>query len=117
MELHPERNLVRTRLYGQITTAHTAQAIVDLEGVLSQFRPGFTILTDLSGLESMELDCAPHFSRIMDLCRDHGVGQVIRIIPDPTKDIGLNILSIIHYGTGVQVITCQTQAEGEKALK
>jgi hypothetical protein len=65
----------------------------------------------------MDLDCVPHLARIMDLSRARGVGTVVRIIPDRDKDIGFNILSIIHYRRDVQIITCETPAEAERALK
>jgi hypothetical protein len=41
---------------------------------------------------------------------------VVRIIPDPSKDIGLNILSIVHYRGTVQVITCETALEAWRVL-
>jgi hypothetical protein len=85
--------------------------------MLSQLRPGFTFLTDLSALEAMELDCAIELTKVMDACRATGIGTVIRIIPDSSKDIGFNILSIIHLRRGVRVVTCQTAEEAEQALK
>ncbi len=79
-------------------------------------RKGFTILTDLSGLDSMELDCVPYLTRLMDACREMGVATVVRIVPDPRKDIGLNILSIVHLKSGVRVVTCQNAEEAERVI-
>jgi len=115
-EINRQANLMRTRVSGDVAVAHMMEAVMAVEALLPQLDPGFTILTDLSGLNSMELECAAHFSRIMDLCKARGVSRVVRVIPDPSKDIGLNILSIIHYGSGVQILTCRTLAEGERAL-
>jgi hypothetical protein len=84
---------------------------------MPQMRTGFTVLVDLSGLENMALDCVPYLSKIMDLCKAQGVGLVVRVIPDPTKDIGLNILSLIHYRGKVRIVTCDTLAEAEKLMK
>jgi hypothetical protein len=44
------------------------------------------------------------------------VGTVVRIIPDPTKDIGLNILSVVHLRNGVRVLTLRDAAEAERVL-
>jgi hypothetical protein len=115
-EINRQDNIVRTRFFGVVTAAHMAEALVQFQGFLPQLGPGFAILADLSGLESMELECAPPLARIMELSKARGVSMVVRVIPDPRKDIGLNILSIIHYGRGVRIVTCQTLAEGEQTL-
>jgi len=109
--------LVRIHYRGRVTAAAVQACCAEVERLLPEMRAGFTVLTDLSELESMDLDCVPHLTRMMDLSRERGVGTVIRVIPDPTKDIGFNILSIIHYRRGVQVITCDTLAEAERALQ
>ena len=36
---------------------------------------------------------------------------------DPRKDIGLNILSLFHYGRGVQIVSCETLEEAMEALE
>lgn len=84
---------------------------------LQQLRAGFAALVDLSGLERMDLDCVPHLARIMDLFLASGVGLVVRVAPDPSKDIGFNILTITHYRGKVPVITCDTVEEARRALK
>lgn len=88
-----------------------------VETLLPQVRAGFVALADLSGLEVMELECGPHLARIMDLCKAHGVSMVIRVLPHPKKDIGINILSMIHYRGTVKLVTCDTLAEAEKFLE
>jgi len=113
----PQANVVRTRFSGNVTAAHMVGIVAEIEEALAQVRAGFAIMTDLSGLDSMELECAPLFSRIMDLCRAKGVAKVVRVIPDPSKDIGLNILSITHYRSWVQILTCRTLDEGERGLQ
>jgi hypothetical protein len=117
VEVDAARNLVHTLYCGKVTAEHMKIAAAEVELQLPEMRTGFAVLADLSGLEAMELDCAPHLSRIMDLCRTQGVALVVRIIPDPSKDIGLNILSLIHYRGKVRIVTCATLAEAERALK
>jgi len=110
------RNLIEVRYRGRVSTGEVkafSDVVMDL---LPQMRPGFTFLVDLSNLESMDLDCVPYITRIMDACNASGIGTVVRIIPDPRKDIGFNILSIIHYGRGVHVLTFQDSAEAERAM-
>ena len=116
VEVDVARNIARTRFSGNITAAQLEAGAGRLEEALFKMRVGFVVLADLTGLESMGLDCAPPLARIMDLCKARGVRRVIRVIPDPAKDIGLNILSLIHYRGEVQIVTCATMAEGERAL-
>jgi len=53
---------------------------------------------------------------MMDLIGQTGVGSVVRIIPDPSKDMGLNILSIFHYPRGLQIVTCNSTVEAFQKL-
>jgi anti-anti-sigma regulatory factor len=111
------QNLIRIRYTGQVTVAGMKACRTQVENELSALRPEFRVLTDLSGLESMDLDCVEHLTKIMDLFSAKGVGMVVRVIPDPSKDIGFKILSIIHLRRGVKIVTCDTLAEAERALK
>jgi hypothetical protein len=111
------KNLVQIRYLGHVSATGMKECVAHVERRLPELRLGFTVLTDLSGLESMDLDCVPYLTKIMDLIRAKGVGTVVRIIPDPTKDIGFNILSLIHLRRGVKIVTCENLAEAERALK
>lgn len=112
----PSRNLLWMRFSGEVTAVHLQAAIVHVESLLPQLREGFSAVTDLSAMDVMELECAPHIARMMDLMRERRIGKVVRFIPDPHKDIGLNILAATHYRGRVQIITCATAEEMERAL-
>jgi hypothetical protein len=43
--------------------------------------------------------------------------MVVRVIPDPHRDIGLQIMSIFHYGGDVQIVTCETLVQAEELLR
>ena len=117
VEIDATRNLITVRYRGHIAAADMKAYSERVRGMLPLLRPGFTFLTDLSALEAMELDCAIELTRVMDACRTRGIGTVVRIIPDSSKDIGFNILSIIHLRRGVRVVTCQTAEQAERAMK
>ena len=108
--------LLRIRYIGHVTAGGMKACCSEVERLLPRMVRGFTVLTDLSRLESMDLDCVPHLAKIMDLCRIRSIGTVVRIIPDSRKDIGLNILSVLHYRRGVRIVTCETLAEAERAI-
>src|SRR5450432_287161 len=110
------RNLIEVRYGGYVTASVVKEVYKELMNLLPNMRQGFTFLADLSGLESMDLDCVADITKIMDAFNAAGIGTVVRIVPDPRKDIGLNILSIVHYRRGVHVLTFQNSAEAERAL-
>ena len=64
----------------------------------------------------MALDCTAELGRQMELIGKSGVGLVVRVIPDPSKDIGMKILTLFHYPQQLQVITCQSVTGAVKAL-
>jgi hypothetical protein len=110
------RNLIEIHYQGRVSVPDV-RAVAGMVGdALLQARKGFTLLVDLTGLESMELDCAVEITRIMDACNAAGIGTVARIIPDRKKDIGLNILSIIHYRRGVHVLTFEDLVEAQSLI-
>jgi hypothetical protein len=116
-EVDKAQNLLKISYAQRVGAEEMKRAEERLAALVADLRPGFRMLTDLSDLENMDLACVPHIERAMDLCDGKGVAMVVRIIPDPHKDIGMNILSLFHYRRRVRIVTCETLAEAIKALK
>ena len=87
-----------------------------LRALTADMRPGFRVLTDLTGLESMDPTGASYIAAIMDLFSAKQVGLIVRVIPDPHKDIGLNILSYFHYRSQVQIVTHKSLRDALRSL-
>ena len=111
------RNLLSVRLLGAIDPACMHACVDQIASNLPSLAKGFTILTDLSGLASMDTHCVSELERMMDLSRKAGAGTVVRVIPNQAKDIGFNILSLFHYRNKVHVLTFQSLAEAQAAIK
>jgi hypothetical protein len=88
----------------------------DVKILLADLAPGFRLLVDLSRLETMGLECMKEIGRTMERLDQGGVGMVVRVIPDPNKDIGFNILTAFHYPHHPQVVTCKTMTEAAGLL-
>ena len=88
----------------------------DMERLLDDLTSGFRVLADLSRLDAIDINCAKEIGKAMELCEQRGVGLVVRIIPDPGKDIGMNILSLFHYRHRPRIVTCQTLVEAGEIL-
>jgi hypothetical protein len=115
-EVDKTKNLLKISYAQHVGPEDTKRGEEELPALLADLRPGFRLLTDLSALESMDLACVPYINDLMDLCNEKGVEMVVRVIPDPHKDIGLNIMSLFHYGRRVHLVTCETLAEAMNIL-
>jgi len=112
----PDRNTLAI-FYGDIVTPDETRRCADeVRLALPLLRPGFRVVVDLTALRSMDLACSARIAEIMEMCNEAGVAEVLRIIPDPTRDIGLQILSLFHYDNDVYVRTCASAAEANDLL-
>src|SRR3954452_22786192 len=101
----------------QKVTADEAKTVAKRIGeMLQDVAPGFRVLADFRGLESMESAAARHIAKIMDTLAEKNVASVTRVMPDPHKDIGLNILSQFHYGPEITITTFETLADAVQSL-
>jgi hypothetical protein len=109
-------NLLKISYVGTVGAEEARESAQKIESLLGDLEPGFRMLTDMRNLKIMDLACVPYIERVMDACDEAGIKMVVRIIPDPHKDIGLNIMAFFHYDRGVQIINCQTLPEAERIL-
>jgi hypothetical protein len=64
----------------------------------------------------MDASCAPDLGALMDMCSARGMSTVVRVIPDPDKDIGFDIISQFHQHPSVKTQTHKSLAEAIKSL-
>lgn len=110
------RKILRVRFCGAVRPPDTERYLAPVATLLPKLGRGFAQVTDLTELEQMDLDCVSHVTRMMDACVAAGLANVVRIVPDPQKDIGFNLLSLVHYRGRVHVVTCASRAEAEVEL-
>ena len=111
-----KRNTVVLEFWGKIDAAEAQQLLTDVQKTIPQDRKDFKVLTDLSGVEALDPAITAWIKKLMDFLNERGVAEVIRVIPDPAQDIGLNILSLFHYSKKVQFATVETREEAEARL-
>ncbi len=111
-----EKNLLVIRYRGHVGASDVAHCADEIPGALVDLPSGFRLLVDFTALESMEVGCAPHLRHIMKLCNAKNVSTVVRVIPDPRRDIGLQIMSSFHYGPDVRIQTCSSLEEATASL-
>jgi len=113
-EVDESAQVLRVRYVGHITAGGVQAALPEARLAVSlMMRPGFVMLTDMSRAESFESQCAPHIGKLMDLFMERGLSSVVRVVTDPAKDIGFNILARFHYRENVTVVTMESLEAAE----
>ena len=116
MEADSAQELMVVHYAGEVTEAESVQGLKDATDVLAQMENGFRLLVDMTELQRMDVGCAPYIEKVMDLCQIKGVTEIVRVIPDPRRDIGMQIMSQFHYDSSVRIITCETVAQAREIL-
>ena len=111
VELDQSKRLLVISAAQKVTVQEAKIAAQRIREVLQSVEPGFHVLADFRWLESMDPAAARHIADIMDALAEKNVASVTRVMPDPHKDIGLNILSQFHYGANVNIATFETLAD------
>src|SRR5437762_13228646 len=98
-------------------TAEQVKAVAQrVRELLQDIAPGFRVLVDFRWLDLMDSAAAPHLAEIMEALTEKGVASVARVMPDPHKDIGLNILPQFHYGPQIAITTYETLADALQGI-
>ena len=116
VEADVAQNLLIIRYRGYVRSSAVERCAREVANNLTRLRPGFRLLADFTDLEAMDVACAPHLEHIMQSCDEKGVSAVVRVIPDPRRDIGLQIMSYFHYGPEVRITTCRSLEEAQEIL-
>ena len=116
IELDRSKRLLVISALQRVTAEQAKLAAQRVRELLHDVAPGFRVLADFRWLDSMDSAAARHIAEIMDALAKKGVASVPRVIPDPHKDIGLNILSQFHYGPEIQIATFQTLADALQSM-
>ncbi|HSP44702.1 MAG TPA: hypothetical protein VLO30_01790 [Chthoniobacterales bacterium] len=116
VETDSSKQLVVIGLAGQVTADEVREAAQRVREVLQDIAPGFVALTDYRWLDSMASAAAPFVAEIMDAIAAKKAKAVVRVVPDPHKDIGLNILSQFHYGPEIRLLTFETLADAVASI-
>jgi anti-anti-sigma regulatory factor len=116
VELDRSKRLLVISPVQAVTAEEAKMAAQRIRELLQDVAPGFHVLADFRSLESMDSAAARHIAKMMDALAEKKVASVTRVIPDPRKDIGLNILSLFHYGPDVTITTFETLADAIQSI-
>lgn len=117
IDVDKPKNLLRFTFSQHVTPEESGRWREQLCKSVGGLQPGFKLLSDFSALDSMDFECAPDIEWAMEALDEAGIAKVVRIFPDPRKDIGFTIMSQFHYHRRVRIVTCDTMEEALKALE
>src|SRR4051794_19115230 len=117
VEMDKAKRVLVISAAGHVTSDEVKAASVTVRELLRDVAPGLRALTDLRLLTSMDSGAARHIAEIMEMLKEKKLVSVTRIIPDPHKDIGFNILSLFHYDSSVRIYTVESLAEAMETWK
>ncbi|SRR6266480_5046885 len=116
VEIDQSKHLLVISAFQHVTAEQANQAAQRVRELLHDVPPGFRVLADFRWLNSMDSGAARHVAEIMDALAEKGLVSVTRVMPDPHKDIGLNILSQFHYGPTIKIATFETLADALESM-
>lgn len=116
LETDTARNVFFIRYFDHVSVDEMTQRLEHVLAGIENMRPGFGLLADLTNLTKMDIGCAPLIETTMDAANKRGIAAVVRVIPDSSRDIGMKIMSLFHYGPNVHISTCATIEEAMKIL-
>ena len=116
VEFDKSKRLLVISATQRVTAEQAKLAAQRLHELLQDVAPGFHVLADFRWLDSMDSGAARHIADIMDALAEKEVDSVTRVMPDPHKDIGLNILSQFHYGPEIHITTFATLADALQSI-
>lgn len=115
--INKSKQLLHSSYIGHVKPAELERGLDDLKTLLTELSPGFRVLVDFGRLDSMDVDCVAPLGRGMELLDHAGVGLLVRLVPDPGKDIGLNILTAFHYSRRPRIANCKNILEASRVLE
>ncbi len=116
VEADKSKRLIVISVAQHVTADEVKEVAKQVREIVQDAAPGFRVLTDFRWLDSMDTSASRHVAEIMDALADKQVGSVVRVIPNPQKDIGLNILAQFHYGPDIHSMTFETLADALQSL-
>ena len=110
------KRVLHLNFIGHVRVEDLERTRDELGLLLADLPRGFRVLTDLSLLKSMDVACEAEISRMMKEFDHKEMSAVIRVIPEPQKDIGFNILAAFHYQRQVRADTYESLEEAVRFL-
>ena len=116
IDFNKTNNTISIKIESSFDLQQAEQLHVEIERIIPEVKKGFTVLTDLTSLQKMDLESRGSITKSMDLFNEYGIAEIIRVVPDMAKDLGFNIMSLFHYSRDVKMHTFGSLEEATKHI-
>ncbi len=110
-----EKNRLTITLGATISKKEIERMYSDIAVCVSELRPGFDVVTDLSHCKIGHLSGLPTFRKIMDLLLEKKVGKVVRVV-GKAKLIFNQVSRITEHMQGYRPVYVATLQEAEENI-
>lgn len=117
LEIDRLHNRIHITLSGRFDAPQSKALLREMQSRSEELQADAHLLCDLTALTEFDPKARPYFRNLMDLCNATGIRKIVRVIPDPSDNFGLTLMSYFHYDASVAVITCSSFSEALKHLK
>ncbi len=114
MSVENDGNKLAITYEGYFDIQQAEQFYLELQKIIPKLKKGCIVFVNLSLLERMDFEAKKFISKEMELLNAKGVSEVIRIIPDKSKDIGFSIMSLFHYSPKTKIHTYKSLQEAKE---
>jgi hypothetical protein len=83
VEVDDINRLIKVNWSENVSADEMRECAEQLRALTANIKPGFRLLSDLTGLKSMDHTAASYIGAIMDLFAAKKVSLIVRVIPDP----------------------------------
>lgn len=112
-----DQNAVVLEFEGNVDVAEAKRSFDEMGKTSPQKGKGFRLITDFSKLDTIDIGVKSFIEKAMELFKNQGVTEIIRVIPDPNMEVGMNLISTAHYPKSVKVHTMRSRHEAQEYLK
>jgi len=117
IDMDIDKRIVSIKIMGEFDLKQSQEMYRDAAIILKTAEGPLMVLSDISEAIDIKHESIEALSKVMELFNSHGTKQVIRIIPDSSKDIGLNILSRFHYSPDVKIHTFDSREKAGEYMR
>jgi len=101
---------------GDIELAQAQRSFGDIRRMVSKHGKGFKVLVDFTTCESMDVDVESLMKDAMQYFNARGVGEIIRVLPDPEVAVGFNYISRFFYSKDVKLANFTNREQAQQSL-
>lgn len=115
--INKTRGLLQLSFIGDVDPPQIHRELEFLPRLLEDLPEGFILIVDLERLGTMPKECAHGIGLLMEMFDQKGERQVVRVIPDKSKDIGFQVLYLLHYKNPPPLVICESMNEACAVLE